>query len=58
MSGGVVESSSLYALQIVLVKKRDGKLRICIDFHCLNRKTIKDASPLPNITKALESLSC
>ena len=55
-SGVIVESFSPYASQIVVVKKKDGKLRICCDFRPLNKKTIKDSFPLPNITESLESL--
>ena len=55
-SGVIVESTSPYASQIVVVKKKGGNIRICCDFRPLNKKTIKDAFPLPNITESLESL--
>ena len=55
-SGVIIESSSPYGSQIVVVKKKDGGIRICCDFRALNNKTIKDAFPLPNITEVLESL--
>ena len=41
-------SESLYASPIVLVKKKDGTNRFCIDFRKLNRITIFDAEPMPN----------
>ena len=55
-AGIITESSSPYASQIVVVKKKTGGVRICCDFRPLNQKTIKDAFPLPNINEALESL--
>uniref|UniRef100_H3AAI5 ribonuclease H n=1 Tax=Latimeria chalumnae TaxID=7897 RepID=H3AAI5_LATCH len=36
--------------------KRDGDLRICIDFHWLNARTIKDAHPLPHQADCLAAL--
>ncbi|KAI3358861.1 hypothetical protein L3Q82_015251 [Scortum barcoo] len=43
------ESSSPYASPIVLVRKKDGSLRLCVDYRLLNSKTRKDAFPLPRI---------
>ena len=41
-------SESPYASPIVLVKKKDGTNRFCVDFRKLNRITIFDAEPMPN----------
>lgn len=49
-------SASPYASPIVLVRKRDGQLRLCVDYRCLNAKTHRDAFPLPRIDETLESL--
>lgn len=51
------ESSSPYASPIVLVRKKGGKLRMCVDYRQLNRKTRRDAFPLPRIEESLDALS-
>ncbi|KAI3368246.1 hypothetical protein L3Q82_007966 [Scortum barcoo] len=51
------ESSSPYASPIVLVRKKDGSLRLCVDYRLLNSKTRKDAFPLPRIEESLDALS-
>lgn len=51
------ESCSPYASPIVLVKKKDDSLRMCIDYRQLNARTRKDTFPLPGIDESLDSLS-
>ena len=41
---------------VVLIKKKDGTLRLCIDFRALNDITIKDAYPLPEIDHIIASM--
>ncbi|XP_078800217.1 uncharacterized protein LOC144990904 [Oryzias latipes] len=53
--GVVRESSSPWAAPIVLVKKKNGDWRFCVDYRKLNALTHKDAFPLPRIE---ESLTC
>lgn len=53
----VRESCSPYASPIVLVKKKDGNLRLCVDYRQLNSKTRKDAFPLPRIEESLDALT-
>ncbi|XP_018577821.1 uncharacterized protein LOC108916105, partial [Anoplophora glabripennis] len=43
------ESDSPYVSQIVLVKKKNGEPRMCIDYRKLNSLTVKDHYPLPRI---------
>ena len=51
------ESCSPFASPIVLVKKKDGSLRLCVDYRQLNNKTRKDAFPLPRIEESLDALT-
>ncbi len=51
------ESCSPFASPIVLVKKKDGSLRLCVDYRQLNSRTRKDAFPLPRIEESLDALT-
>lgn len=57
MQRGIIrESDSAFASPIVLVHKKNGGVRLCIDFRDLNRKTIKQHYPLPRINDQIDSL--
>ena len=49
-------SNSPWASQVVMVKKKDGSLRFCVDFRQLKAATVKDAHPLPRIDDLLNAL--
>ena len=54
--GAIRPSNSPWASAIVLVRKKDGRLRFCTDLRRLNNRTIKDAYSLPKIESILDSL--
>ena len=54
--GAIHKSHSPWASAVVLVHKKDGGLRFCIDLRKLNEQTIKDAYSLPQIDETLDSL--
>lgn len=54
--GVIRRSNSEYASPIILVKKRDGSDRLCVDFRALNRVTVKDRYPLPLIDDHIDRL--
>ena len=52
----ITESKSPYSSPVVCVRKKDGSLRLCIDYRELNRKTIADRHPIPRVQETLDSL--
>ena len=55
--GTIRKSNSLWASSIVLVEKKDGNLRFCIDLRKLNARMVKDAYALPRIEETLDYLA-
>jgi len=58
LKGGQIETSeSPWAFPTVLIKKKDGTMRFCVDYRRLNKVTRKDAFPLPMIEDSLNMLA-
>ena len=58
LEAGVVQPSiSEWASTPVLVRKRDGTVRFCIDYRALNNATVKDVYPLPLVEYCVDTLS-
>ena len=54
--GVIRESSSPWASNVVIVRKKDGTIRFCIDLRKLNQRTKKDAYSIPRIEDTLHLL--
>ena len=55
--GSIRPSTSPWASPIVLVRKKDGKVRTCVDYRRLNSVTTKDAFPIPRVQDCLDSVA-
>src|SRR5438045_9655796 len=54
--GKISPSTSPYGAPVLFVKKKDGSLRMCIDFRALNSQTIKNRYALPRIDELFDRL--
>ena len=55
-NGWIKQSFSQYSSPMVCVRKKNGELRLCVDFRRLNKKTIPDRQPIPRIQDILDNL--
>ncbi|KAE8907350.1 hypothetical protein PF005_g2441 [Phytophthora fragariae] len=55
-AGANEEGNGAWGFPVVLVKKKDGEVRFCVDYRALNKITKKDVYPLTRIDETLEAL--
>ena len=54
--GFITPSSSPWGAPVLFVKKKDGSMRLCVDYRALNEVTIKNKYPLPRIDDLFDQL--
>src|SRR6185503_3613179 len=55
-SGFIRPSLSPWGAPVLFVKKKDGSMRMCVDYRALNKVTIKNKYPLPRIDDLFDQL--
>ena len=56
LKSDVIETSSIPWASVVMVTKKDGSIRFCVDYRKLNGVTLRDSYALPRIDDCLDSL--
>jgi hypothetical protein len=57
IKGYIKPSKSPYGAPVLFIHKKDGTLRICVDYRTLNKATVKNQYPLPHIDDLFDCLS-
>ena len=55
-SGFIRPSKSPFGAPVLFVKKKDGSMRMCVDYRDLNRITVKNRYPLPRVDELFDRL--
>ena len=55
--GYIRQSKSPYGAPVLFVDKKDGKLRLCVDYRALNKVTVKNSYPLSQIDDLFDQLA-
>lgn len=56
-AGVIRQSESPFSSPIVVVRKKNGDIRLCVDYRKLNLQTVKDAYALPNLEESFSALT-